>query len=1429
MSGRGKATSSRNKVAVESESKIKVTRSIKFDRNAIWIAALYITIGGFWILLSHRLAEAISKNVTMFTMISLYKGWLYVVVTGLILYFVIHDNNSRLLRGNEELQSADKNYRDIFENASVGIFRSTLEGRYTSVNPNMAKIYGYRSPKEMIAEIQNISQQIYVNPEERRRFQKPLAENGKLDDFIGENLRKDGTKIWTSTNARAVKDQAGKLIYYEGFVQEITERKRAEELLQESESRFKSMFEQAPLAINITRNTDILYANPAYIKMFGFSNFDELLKVPPLDLFVPEHRSVVLENIRRRSQDLPVPNEYEVECFRTDRTRFPVLMNFSRMIFADGPATVGFILDNTERKRTEESLKKSEERFHSLYENSTLGLYRTTPDGKILLSNPALVQMLGYLSFEELAQRNLEAGGYEAGYRRNQFRAQIERDGEVRGLESSWKKKDGTAIFIRESAKAIKDSNGKVQFYEGTVEDVTDRKWAEEELRASEERYRVLFEESPISLWEQDFSAVKQHIEALQQQGITDFRAYFKDHPEEVIECVASIRVVDVNKASLKLLHAKTKDDLKKKLNLIIQRESYPDFLNELVGIAEGKSEFEWQGINYTMEGERILVSLRWAVVPGYEQSLSRVLISVIDITARKRAEEAIKTSETRFRRLFESAKDCILILDAYTGYIIDANPFATELLGYSLPELLGGKLWEFVSFKEIVANQNAFQELRRQKYIRYENLPLQTKDGSTVFVEFMINAYDVSGIEVIQCNIRDVTDRHNAEGEVQSLNEFNQGLIQNMGEGIAVEDAKGYLAFVNPAASHMLGYLPDELIGQHWTKLFPKDQLAIVKEANQRRQAGKSDQYEVNLLTKSGERIPVLVSGSPRLNNGVFMGTIAVFTNIAESKQAEAMIRQRLKELELIYENGLELSRILAPEEIAQKIIQQMEKHVDWHHIAIRRYDERSQTLKILGFNALGLTDEVDRQGIEMYFNSLVQKVGDGLSGWVIRHNQTVRIGDLKHDSRYAETFPGLNSGLYAPIKTDHRIIGVISVESELPDAFTESDERLVSTLAAQAAIALENSTLHRETEQQLHQLQALHAIDLAITNSLDLNLTLEVLIQQAVQQLGLDAAAIFVLHAEVQSLKYTAGTGFHTNLLENASKNLFLNDSLAGRTILERHASESLAAEELQKDLKEIWMAEEIHSIYSIPLLTKGEAKGVLVLCYRSEYNPPVKGESDFLEALSNQAAIAIDNIQLFDKLQRSNMELAIAYDATIEGWSRAMDLRDEETEGHTQRVVAMTLKLAADFGFSGSMLLQIRRGALLHDIGKLGVPDRILLKPGKLTEEEWVIMKRHPNFAFEMLAPIQYLNRALNIPYCHHEKWDGTGYPRGLSGEQIPLEARIFAVVDVWDALTSDRPYRKAWAKEKVLEHIRSLSGTHFDPQVVNLFLKEIENVK
>ncbi|HRQ23208.1 MAG TPA: HD domain-containing phosphohydrolase, partial [Anaerolineales bacterium] len=241
-----------------------------------------------------------------------------------------------------------------------------------------------------------------------------------------------------------------------------------------------------------------------------------------------------------------------------------------------------------------------------------------------------------------------------------------------------------------------------------------------------------------------------------------------------------------------------------------------------------------------------------------------------------------------------------------------------------------------------------------------------------------------------------------------------------------------------------------------------------------------------------------------------------------------------------------------------------------------------------------------------------------------------------------------------------------------------------------------------------------------------------------------------------------------------------------------------------------------------FGVPLIAKGEIKGVLELFHRA----PFEGDSewrDFMETLAGQIAIALDNSSLYKSLQKSNIELAMAYDATIEGWSRAMDLRDEETEGHTQRVTELTVILAREAGMSEEEIVHVRRGALLHDIGKMGIPDRILLKPDKLTKEEWEIMRRHPQYAFDMLSPIEYLRPALDIPYFHHEKWDGSGYPHGLNGEEIPLAARLFAVADVWDALRSNRPYRRAWTEEKACEYIRAQSGTHFDPQVVELFFR------
>lgn len=359
------------------------------------------------------------------------------------------------------------------------------------------------------------------------------------------------------------------------------------------------------------------------------------------------------------------------------------------------------------------------------------------------------------------------------------------------------------------------------------------------------------------------------------------------------------------------------------------------------------------------------------------------------------------------------------------------------------------------------------------------------------------------------------------------------------------------------------------------------------------------------------------------------------------------------------------------------------------------------------------------------------------------------------------------------------------------------------------------------RQAMLQLEQLAALRKVDIAITGSLDLRLTLSVLLDQMTATLQVPAADVLLLDSMAQSLTYYAGRGFSTPTVSEAS--LRISRGCAGAAVQTRqtviYSTSSARADDPRR---EVLSAENFADYMVTPLVSKAQVKGVLEVFSRAPIEPGT-GWLELLDAFAGQAAIAIDNATLFESLQGSNAELELAYDTTLEGWSRALDMRDNETEGHTQRVTQLALQLGRKLGLAEAELTQVRRGALLHDIGKMGIPDQILLKPGTLTESEWEVMRMHPVYAYEMLRPIAYLKRALFIPYEHHEKWDGSGYPRGLRGNEISLAARIFAVADVWDAITSKRPYREPMTREEAREHIIANRGTHFDPYIVDIFLE------
>ena len=372
--------------------------------------------------------------------------------------------------------------------------------------------------------------------------------------------------------------------------------------------------------------------------------------------------------------------------------------------------------------------------------------------------------------------------------------------------------------------------------------------------------------------------------------------------------------------------------------------------------------------------------------------------------------------------------------------------------------------------------------------------------------------------------------------------------------------------------------------------------------------------------------------------------------------------------------------------------------------------------------------------------------------------------------------------------------------------------------TRVTQSASSLEQSVNDYLNSRQ-SQLGALMGVGRAINSSLGLSRVLEEVMDTLIELMRAERGFLMLRESNGElSVRIARGLA-HINLEEeafNVSRTIVGQVAESGEPILTNNALDdprfgsqmSIAMHQLR-------------SILCAPLKIKNQLIGVIYVDNRARAGIFKEPDLGLIMAFADQAAVAIDNAQLFEDIQASNRELQEAYQATLEGWVQALDMRDKETEGHTQRVTILTERLARSMGVGGDDLVNITRGALLHDIGKMAIPDGILLKPGQLTNDERKLIQQHPLYAYNMLKRINFLLPAIDIPYCHHEKWDGTGYPRGLKRQEIPFAARIFPVIDVWDALISDRPYRKGIPPEQVLEHIKADAGKHFDPQVVEAF--------
>ena len=666
----------------------------------------------------------------------------------------------------------------------------------------------------------------------------------------------------------------------------------------------------------------------------------------------------------------------------------------------------------------------------------------------------------------------------------------------------------------------------------------------------------------------------------------------------------------------------------------------------------------------------------------------------------------------------------------------------------------------------------------------------------------------------------QDISKRKRAEQALRRSEEQTRGILDSVSDGFFTLDREWRYTYVNAAAAKFVGARVEDLLGRRIWDCFPE--------------AADSPFYhlyhhavETGEVTPFEEFYPPLDSWTGGTIYPYEQGITVIFQDITARKRADETARRHAATLTALHEAARALAGTLDSTRLAEVVtracVHDFGAGVAW--VGLARPD--GVVLPLAQFPpapAARIPGQVRWDG---------SPADDGPTGRAIRTGAAAVVCDIANDTaeglwRGWALEEGFHCAASFPLITRGAPFGSLTVYGQEEGYATPERIEVFQTYAHEVAAALANARLFEETERRLRNLQALRKIDRAITASLDKRVTFDILLDQVRAELRVDAADLLLLDQRTPVLTLAAASGFRSQEIRTTAVRLGEDD--AGIAALERRTViGSAASEGAHSRWTSLAAAEGFAWRAATSLVSKGQVKGVLEVFHRTPFEPDDDWLA-FLEILGGQAALALDSASLFEDLERSNIELKLAYDATIEGWSHALDLRDRETEGHTQRVTELTVRLARAMGMKEEDLAHLRRGALLHDIGKMGVPDAILHKSGPLTDEEWEVMRKHPTYALELLYPIRYLRPALDIPYAHHEKWDGTGYPRGRKGEQIPMAARIFTVVDVWDALRSDRPYRSAWPADRVREHLRARAGTDFDPRTVERFLAlDLDNVE
>jgi PAS domain S-box-containing protein len=747
-----------------------------------------------------------------------------------------------------------------------------------------------------------------------------------------------------------------------------------------------------------------------------------------------------------------------------------------------------------------------------------------------------------------------------------------------------------------------------------------------------------------------------------------------------------------------------------------------------------------------------------------------------------------------------------------------------------------------------VVALGGMIHDITGRKRIQIELTDARTQ------LELRVNRRTAELLEINGKLKGEIEERQKIAVALSESERQKKALLDNILDLAWLKDANGSFIAVNEPFAKACGVTPESLVGKNDLDIWPWE-LAMSYRQDDREvmSSQQPKRVEEPILGPDGHvwwaetiRTPIFDA------QGSVIGTVGIAHDVTERKQAEEVLRNGLSRLDQLVkarttdlENAnQELVAEIAVRNQRERELEAMVASVSALRTAATRIEMEEavaeQIVDLLQVNmvALAMRNPVSH---EVVFETVKGSYPDwfgqrqfddvGISGYVINSGNSYFTQDLPNDQLILrrDLIGSLKAAACLPLKVQEYVIGVLWVASET--RIDPSAQRFLLAVSDIVAGSLYRATLYEQTQQNAAQLTRVANIGGALAETLDLP-QLYSLLATSVLSLLPETHTVIISMFDPAGQTVTCVYFIQDGSLQDTSRSPAVlidapGNELQADVLRQRRA---LIVNNFHDESRTARIADtgvlgpKTRSVLAAPLLAKGDLLGVLQLQSRV-LNRFSQTDADLVSLVCNSAAAAVQNARLFGYLEISNQELVAAYDATIEGWSSALELRDRETAGHSQRVTDLTLRLAQAMRVPEEELVNIRRGSLLHDIGKLGTPDSIIFKTGPLNNDEREVMYRHPELALQLLGHIEYLKPAIDIPYCHHEHWNGTGYPRQLNGEEIPLAARIFTVVDVWDALLSDRSYRHAWRREDVLKFIKEKAGVFFDPKVVETFLQLI----